>query len=262
LNVKKAVVIGGGLLGLEVAYKISEIGVDVSLIESMPRLLSKQLDEEGSKIFEDKVRSLGISVLCGKSVTGFEGDNNGHVTQVRMADDTLLEADIVIVAVGVAPNIAIFRNSGINMDRFLNVNEKMETNIENIYAGGDVASINGRWFGQWMVAIRQGQVAGTNAAGGNAVYEAIDIPYILATMGTRIVCSGDTGAIQLDNSEAAYEIDKKIDKEKFNYSKLVFRNGLFVGYILIGEPAKTFNKLQPLINTSISIEKINSILYP
>lgn len=70
LAARKAVVIGGGLLGLEAAHKISEMGTEVSLIECMPRLLPKQLDEEGSEIFKDKVQSLGISVLCGKSVEG------------------------------------------------------------------------------------------------------------------------------------------------------------------------------------------------
>ena len=66
LDAKKAAVIGGGLLGLEAAYKISEMGISVSLIESMPRLLPRQLDQEGSEVFGDKVRSLGISVCCGK----------------------------------------------------------------------------------------------------------------------------------------------------------------------------------------------------
>lgn len=261
LNAKKAVIIGGGLLGLEAAYKISEMGIDVSLIESMPRLLPKQLDEEGSEIFREKVQSLGITVLCGKSVTGFEGDRSGHVTQVCMADGSLLKADVVIVAVGVAPNIDIFKNIGISMGRFLNVNEKMETSIKNIYAAGDVASVNGKWCGQWLVANKQGQVAGTNAAGGNAVYEAVDVPYMLTTMGTRVVSSGDKGVNKSDNFEANYKIDQKVDREKFIYSKLVFRNGLFVGYMLIGEPAKSFNKLQPLINTDASVEDINNILY-
>ncbi|MGI5852152.1 MAG: NAD(P)/FAD-dependent oxidoreductase [Caldicoprobacterales bacterium] len=260
-NAKRAVVIGGGLLGLEVAHKISEMGIDVSLIEGMPRLLPKQLDEDGSEVFTGKVESLGISVICGKSVVGFEGDNNGHVAQVRMADGSLIEADVVIVSVGVAPKTALFQNSGLSMDRFLNVNEKMETSITDIYAAGDVASVNGRWFGLWAAASRQGQVAGTNAAGGNAVYETTDIPYVLNTMGTRVVCSGDTGAIQSDTPEGAYEIDQRIDKEQFAYSKLVFCNGLFVGYMLVGEPAKAFNRLRPLINTGANAETINSILY-
>jgi len=254
---KKAVVIGGGLLGLEAAHKISEMGIGVSLIEGMPRLLPKQLDEEGSEIFKDKVESLGIRVLCGKCVTGFEGDQNGQVMRVHMDDHTSLETDAVIVAVGVAPNTEIFQGTGISIDRFVNVNEKMETSIEDIYAAGDVASVNGRWFGLWAVAGKQGQVAGTNAAGGNAAYKITDTPYILATMGTRVVCLGDTGTLP----EATYEKDQKIDNEHFSYSKLVFRNGAFVGYILVGEPAKAFNKLQSMINTNASVESINKILY-
>lgn len=261
LDARKAVVIGGGLLGLEAAHKISNLGIDVSLTEFMPRLLPKQLDEEGSEIFSGKVQSLGISVFCGKSTAGFEGDNHGHVTQVHMADDTLAEADVVIVTVGVAPKTEIFRNSGMSMNRCLNVNEKMETSIKGIYAAGDVASINGTWFGQWTVAAKQGQISGTNAAGGNAVYNTTGVPYILSTMGTKVVCSGDTGDLQPNNSDMPYEIDQKIDKEQFNYSKLVFRNGLLVGYILIGEPAKAFNKLQSLIKTSVSADTINKILY-
>jgi nitrite reductase (NADH) large subunit len=137
----------------------------------------------------------------------------------------------------------------------------METSIKGIYAAGDVASINGTWFGQWTVAAKQGQISGTNAAGGNAVYNTTGVPYILSTMGTKVVCSGDTGDLQPNNSDMPYEIDQKIDKEQFNYSKLVFRNGVLVGYILVGEPAKAFNKLQQLMNTSVSVETINNILY-
>ncbi|NLJ87846.1 MAG: NAD(P)/FAD-dependent oxidoreductase [Epulopiscium sp.] len=261
LDTKRAVVIGGGLLGLEAAYKISEMGIDVSLIESMPRLLPKQLDEEGSEIFREKVQSLGISVLCGKYVTGFGGDDKGHVRQVHMADNTLLEADVVIVTVGVAPNISLVQNSGISMDRFLNVNERMETSIKDIYAVGDIACINGKWFGQWSVAGKQGQVSGINAAGGDAIYKIDEVPYILATMGTRVVCSGDIAITQSDNIETTYLIEQKKGKEKFNYSRLVFSDGLFVGYILVGEPAKAFNKLQSLLKTSANIETINSIIY-
>lgn len=261
LNARKAVVIGGGLLGLEAACKISQMGIEVSLIEGMPRLLPKQLDEEGSEIFREKVQSLGISVCCGKSVAGFEGNHNGQVTQARMADDNLIEADVVIVTVGVAPNTALFQECGMSMDRFLNVNEKMETSIKDIYAAGDVASVSGRWFGQWTVASEQGKIAGTNAAGGNAVYKIANNPYILTTMGTRVVCSGDTGISEQNNCEVPYEITQKIDKENFGYSRLVFHQGLFVGYMLVGEVAKAFGKLQPLLNTAVSIEDINYILY-
>lgn len=258
---KKAVVIGGGLLGLEAAYKISGAGIDVSLIEGMPRLLPKQLDEEGSRIFRSKVESLGISVYCGKSVTGFEGDDGGKVRRVNMADGTSLEADIVIVSVGVRPNVDIFRDTGIAMSRFVDVNERMETSIKDIYAAGDVASVNGRWFGQWSVAGRQGQVAGTNAAGGNTVYSPTDVPYILSTMDTRVVSSGDTGNDLPENTQTEYKIEQRTDNDRFSYSRLVFRGGLFVGYMLVGDPAKSFNKIQQMVGTSVSADEVFRILY-
>ncbi len=262
VDAKKAVVIGGGLLGLETAHKISAMGIDVTLIEGMPRLLPKQLDEDGSRIFNDKVQSLGISVVCGKSVSGFEGDSNGRVARVRMADDTLFDADIVVVTVGVAPNTAICHDSGINIERFLSVNEKMETSVKDIYAAGDVACFNGRWFGQWAVAGAQGLVAGTNAAGGNTEYKITDIPYVLVSMGTRVICSGDIGVPQPDQSGAIYDINQIMDLEQFSYSRLVFCEGIFVGYVLIGEPAKGFNKLQSLVQTSASAADLNGLLYP
>ena len=149
-----------------------------------------------------------------------------------MADDTLLEADAVVVAVGVSPNIDIFRNNGISMNRFLNVNERMETSTKDIYAAGDIACVNGKWSGQWSAANRQGQVAGANAAGGNAVYETADISYILATMGTRVVCSGDTGIIRQDGSDAEYKTERRVDRINSTilnlYSVTVYLRDLFL----------------------------------
>ena len=178
-----------------------------------------------------------------------------------MNDDTLLDADVVVVTVGVAPNTAICQDSGMDIERFLIVNDKMETSIRDIYAAGDVACMNGRWFGQWSVASGQGQVAGTNAAGGDVVYKVTNVPYMLASMETRVVCSGDIGASQQDQSGDTYDINQTYDKNQFSYSRLVFRDGVFVGYVLIGEPSKVFNKLQSLIQTRTSAENINNILY-
>ena len=108
---------------------------------------------------------------------------------------------------------------------------------------------------------RPGKVAGANSAGGNSVYKITDVPYILSTMGTRVVSAGDLGTSQSDATEAAYDIYQKADEDKYSYSRLVFRDGLFVGYILIGEPAKAFSKLQSLIQTSADAETINGIIY-
>ena len=106
------------MLGLESAHKISGMGIDVTLIEGMPRLLPKQLDEDGSEVFREKVESLGISVICGKAVAGFEGDDKGHVRYVRMNDDTLLDADVVVAVSRCSSYHCICQDSGMDIERF------------------------------------------------------------------------------------------------------------------------------------------------
>ncbi|MHB1452967.1 MAG: NAD(P)/FAD-dependent oxidoreductase [Saccharofermentanales bacterium] len=262
LSAKTAVVIGGGLLGLETAYMISKLGITVTLIEGMPRLLPKQLDEAGSAVFLEKVKSLGIKVVCGINVSGFKGDGGDHVRETAMADGSSFNADIVVVSVGVAPNTGLCSSSGLTVDRYISVNDRMETNIGFIYAAGDVASFSGRWSGQWSVAGSQGQIAGTNAAGGDAVYKILNTPYSLPTMETRVVCSGDLGTTPGTGDAEHYEFVRQSGAEQFSYSCLVFKDRLFAGYMLIGEPAKSFNKLQTLIGSDKNKDTISEILYP
>lgn len=253
---QSAVVIGGGLLGLETAYRISQMGITTTLIEGMSRLLPKQLDEEGSVVFTKKVGNLGIHVITGQSVTEFKGD--GHVQEVVLADATVIKTDIVIVSVGVKPNTSICEDSGILLDRYIPVTEKMQVKIIShntsdeietsdisnfLYAAGDVASFNKEWFGQWPVALLQGQTAGTNAAGGNALYHMENSPYILNTMGTRVVVSGDV----IDSMETDTYVIKETIEETYSYIKLVFKNGFLTGGVLIGDYSSKFVKLQSLI---------------
>lgn len=261
-DAKSAVVIGGGLLGLETAYMISRMGITVTLIEGMPRLLPRQLDADGSAIFTAKVKSLGISVLCGINVSGFTGDDGQHARHVTMADGAVLDADIVVVSVGVAPNTGICLDSGLTVERYINVNDRMETNVDFVYAAGDVASFSGRWSGQWIVAGGQGQIAGTNAAGGDAVYRISNTPYSLPTMETRVVCSGDTGITPGIGDGEGYEFVQQADRDHYSYSSLVFKNKVFSGYMLVGEPARSFNKLQPLIGSDMDKTAVSAVLYP
>ncbi len=248
---KSAAVIGGGLLGLEMAYRLREAGIRVTLIEKFPRLLPRQLDEEGSAIFTEKVRSLGIRVLCGAGVTGLRdgGTGEGRVRFVELDDGTAADADLAVVSVGVAPNTSLCRESGIDVERFVVVNDRMETGTESIYAAGDIASLNGRWFGLWTVADAQGKTAGSNAAGGSVSYAAAPSPYVLSTMGTRVVCAGDPGDGSGAGGEGTpqYESVVKADRGTFSYSRLVFRDGRFAGYMLVGSPAAGWSRLQTLI---------------
>lgn len=252
---RKSVIIGGGLLGLEIAYHIRQMGIETVLVEALPRLLPKQLDEEGASIFTGKVDSVGIKAITGQSVTEFKG-GHGNVEEVSLSDGQSLQADIVVVSVGVRPDTSLCADAGITLDRFIQVDDKMQTNIADIYAAGDVVSYNKQWFGLWLVADVQGKVAGTNAAGGNSVYQSQNNPYVLNTMGIRIVSAGDVDL----SGDKHHEVTRSSDIGTFSYVRLDFRDNLLKGGILMGLAAKGQVRLQALINSetpreSVSIEE-------
>ena len=276
-NSHSAVIVGGGLLGLEIAFHISQMGISTTLIEGLPRILPKQLDESGSGIFTKKIESLGIRVITGQSVKEFQGVE--RVEKVVLADGQILNADIVIISVGVRPNINIFGDCGILLDRYIQVNEYMQVKVavnynstqsglsavssnpgdlvfsDCIYAAGDVASYNKTWFGLWTVANSQGQIAGTNAAGGHVQYHIDNYPYILNTMETKIAVSGD---VIISEGEIA-DVLQNVDPIKYSYIKLVFKEGVLIGGILIGEPSSKFVKLQTLIKNKATKDNVTLI---
>jgi nitrite reductase (NADH) large subunit len=263
---KNAVVIGGGLLGLETAYCIQKMNIATALVEGLPRLLPKQLDEEGSAIFTKKVKSQGVQVVTGQSVKEFQGDC--HVEKVVLSDGQVIPADIVIVSVGVRPNIGIACGGRILIDRYIQANEKMQVRLisghtadqpetmefsDHVYAAGDVASCNKTWFGQWSVSMLQGQTAGMNAAGGQAVFQMETSPYVLGTMGTKVVVAGNANGLQEDNTE----VIQNTNDATYSYIKLIFQNNILTGGILIGDYASKFVHLQSLIKNQTPKDQVS-----
>jgi nitrite reductase (NADH) large subunit len=231
---KRAVVIGGGLLGLEGAYRMSSSGVAVTILEMVPRLLPNQLDPEGSRLFEDQVRSLGIEVRTGVTVTRIEGTD--RVRSVSLLDGSILDADLVLFAAGVRPNLGILADTGIVVGRRITVDSAMRTNRDAVYAAGDVAEVNGHWPGLWSAAKAQGRVAGINAAGGDERVALESSPYVLSTMETRVASIGEIGSAGSDSSTGDARIEsvvRLIEGERF-YRKLVFRDGRLVGAVCVG----------------------------
>lgn len=249
---RNAVVIGGGLLGLETAYHIKQSGIDTTLIEGLPRLLPKQLDEEGASIFLRKVMELDIDVITGQSVTEFKGVN-GNVHEIAISDGRSFDADLVVVSVGVRPDTSLCADAGIATDRFITVDRKMQTNVPGIFAAGDVVSYDKKWFGVWPVAESQGKIAGANAAGGDMAYDPQNITYVLNTMGIRIISSGDVDL----SGDKKHEILRLSDIEAFSYVRLDFVDDHLRGGILMGKAAKWQVRLQTLIDNAVLKENIS-----
>ncbi len=228
----EAIVIGGGLLGLETAYKLRQGGAAVTVIESLPRLLTRQTDSEASQLYLAKIESLGINVRVDARTRSIDDLPDGRKV-LELQDGTKLTADLIVISTGVSANVEWLANSGIAIDRQIIINENMETNLPDVYAAGDIATQNGLWFGLWSVARSEGLTAGTNAALGEASYKLSMPPYILNTMDTSLVAAGSYP----DEPQPFEERDS--NETTFTYRRVIYqtedRQGPILGYILLGQ---------------------------
>lgn len=229
---KKAIVIGGGVLGLETAWGLKNVGIDVTVLEVMPKILPRQLDEKGSDLLEEIILNSGVKVEKGVQVKRFEGKDK--VEKVILNDGREFLADIVIISAGIAPNKDFILSCDIQANRGIVVDEKMQTCVDDIYACGDVAEFNGKIIGLWQVAMEQGKIAGANICGEELVYKEQIQPLNFEGMNTSVLSIGD---IHGESSESDYLIE--YNKEKNIYRKFIFSNGILVGAILIGDTSKS-----------------------
>lgn len=242
---EQAVVIGGGLLGLEMAHNLAQRGMDVSIIEHNDRLLARQLDEAASEIFERQVKQKGIHVVKNGDTTELVPGDDGRVAKVLLKDGREIPARLVIISTGVRANVQTVSPDEVKINRRVVVNEKMETSTPDIYAAGDVATVDDHWFGLWTISMNQGKVAGINAAGGEARYTSTVPPYRVNTMGTHINSAGVIKEPQEHAGEYREEIEK--DEAKLTYKKVCYLDDKVCGYILVGDISEA-NRLQKQMN--------------
>ncbi|MDF2474203.1 MAG: pyridine nucleotide-disulfide oxidoreductase, partial [Anaerocolumna sp.] len=183
-KVKNAVVIGGGVLGLEAAWEISKAGCKVTVLEMADQLMGRQLDKEAGEFLLNIVKETGIELRLNAVVTEITGESS--VSGVKLSKGEFYPAQMVIVSSGIVPNITLAKASGIEAARGIIVNEFMETNVPNIYACGDCAEYQGVNFGIWPQALEMGKVAGANAAGDAFVYEKINPMLTFTGMNTLL----------------------------------------------------------------------------
>ena len=240
--IKEICVIGGGLLGLEAAWQLHLRGVKVHILELAPLLLARQLDQESSTLLEEYIKSLGIDVVCSADSEELVVDpESGKMKHIRLKDGREIPGEAVLFSVGVRANTGLGEKCGLEIGRRLKVDSQMRSSDPDIYSAGDVCEVDdGYWFGLWTISRSQGQVAGTNAAGGKASFEKVYPPYIVNTMKTRIVSQGELPAEEGDG--VRFEID--VDRENYSYKKKIFRGDQLIGFILIGEAAKEMVALQ------------------
>ena len=212
---KKAVVVGGGFIGLEAAENLKHRGMDVTIVELVPHILPP-FDEEIALYAEKHMVSKGVKILTGQKVTGFEGAD-GRVAIVKTSAGDI-EADLVILSIGVRPNTGIAAEAGIEIGvtKAIKVNEYMETNIKDIYAAGDCAENTNlitrkpAWYPMGSTANKTGRIAGHNAVLENQ--EDVLKESLEGVLGTTIVRlfevnAAKTGLSERDAIKEGYEIE-------------------------------------------------------
>jgi NADPH-dependent 2,4-dienoyl-CoA reductase/sulfur reductase-like enzyme/rhodanese-related sulfurtransferase len=229
-TIKKAVVIGGGLIGIETCEALQLSGIDITVIEMLPQILMF-LDWELAKVLENHVRSKAANVITDVKLAGFLGEN-GKLTAVKLENGTELPCELAVLAIGVIPNIELAQTTGLEIGETggILVNEYMQTSDPNIYAVGDCVELVHRITGKKTrapfgdLANLEGRVAGENAALGNSV----TFPGTIHT-GICKVFDFNAGSTGLSESRARQEgyqnivtvINASLDKPEFMGAKLL-----------------------------------------
>lgn len=219
-----AAVIGGGVLGLEAAWAMKQLGLRVTVLEVAPQLMGRQLDAGTSAMLAQRLAGLDMDVRLGASITEITPE------AVRLADGAEIPADIVLVSAGVRANIAPAQAAGIRCGRAVLVDDHMRTSVPGVFACGDCAELNGVNMALWSEAQNQGRTAGVNAAGGDAVCPPENGALVLNALNTTLFAIGDCGKGAL-----AYKVVTQPGKKPDSYARYWFSDGTLRGAILSGD---------------------------
>lgn len=251
---ERAVLIGGGLLGLECARSLRTLGLEVTVLEAAQRLLPRQLDAEGAALLQRMIEKTGIKVHIGAQVERIEGGDS--VSSVSLRDGGEIATDIVIFSAGIVPNVKLARDAGIQVKDGILVDNFMRTSASDIFAAGDCAQWQGKVFGIIPAALEQSSVAAANmAAAESAEYQGTVPANTLKVVGVDVTSVGLTAP----EKEEDYKIIRRADEQKGIYRKFVLKGDLLVGFILVGT-ARSAVTLTSLVRDKKSISAVEEIL--
>jgi nitrite reductase (NADH) large subunit len=252
-------VVGAGPLGLEAAWALAKLGLEVHLLEHGSRLLAKMLDEPASRMLADIVARAGITLHLSASSESVTAQG------VRLAGGRDVPGEVVLFSTGVRPNLELAKSAGISVNRGVVVDANMRTSEPWIFAAGDVAEFAGAPGGTWPVAMGQGKVAGANAARAGAAdpagalieYTAVPPSYTLMVMGTRIFTIGEAQA------EEGAEVTTVVSEDEARgiRRKLVVRGRKLVGGLLFGDLSKS-DKIRDGVERGVELPLAQHVAAP
>lgn len=230
---KKAVVIGGGVLGLEAASELMRSGIQVTVLEATPQIVGRQVDADSAARLKAAMESMGVACHEGVSIAAVEGEEQAE--GVRLADGRVFPADFVVVSCGNRGNVQAAQAAGVDVDRAIVVNQRMETNVADVYACGDCCQMDGVNYQLWQEAADQGRAAGANAAGEKVKYANRPMGLSMEGFGTALFAMGDPGK----KPDVPYKTVETADHVRGRMEKYWFLGESLEGAVIIGAPEKT-----------------------
>lgn len=252
---QKAVVIGGGLLGLEAARGLQVQGCEVTVVQLQDTLMNVQLDLTAGRYLKDEMERLGVRVLLGRSTKALLG--NGSVEAVQFAEGDAIEAGLVVIAAGIRPNVELGRKAGLHINRGIVVNDNMETSDPSIFAVGECAEHRGVVYGLVAPLVEQGKVLAATLTGNKGpLYEGSVVAAKLKIMGVEVFSAGeiteDEGAEPVRYEDPSFGV----------YKKLILKNGKLRGVVLVGDSADSHRYMDWLRTGADVRRKRKSLLFP
>jgi ferredoxin-nitrate reductase len=246
----KVVIVGGGLLGIELAASLREVNVDICIVQRISRLMDRQLDVLGSQLLHEELEEKGVDIYYNDEIERFLGGEN--VSGVKLKSGLEIQCQAVVIAIGTIPNIELAKTCGIEHKRGVIVNEYLQSSDPSIYAVGEIAEFKGFLYGITAAAEQQAEIVARHLSGDIAhYYEGSLLMNILKMHGTDLV---SLGMAEAPSDDPAYEEILFIDKTKRYYKKCIVHNDKLVGAILIGDKTE-FLEFRDLIQNKMELSE-------
>jgi ferredoxin-nitrate reductase len=246
----KVLIVGGGLLGIELAASLREVGVEVCIVQRISRLMDRQLDVLGSQLLHEELEEKGVDIYYNDELERFLGTET--ITGVKLKSGLQIDCQAVVIAIGTIPNIELAKACGLEHKRGVVVNEYLLTSDPNIYAVGEIAEFKGFLYGITAAAEQQAEIVAKHLSGDIAhYYDGSLLMNILKMHGTDL-CS--LGLPEAPPNDPSYEEVVFIDKAKRYYKKCIIHNDRLVGAILIGDKTE-FLEFRDLIQNKLELSE-------
>ena len=226
----KVVVIGGGLLGLEAAAGMATRGVDVTVVHLMGHLMERQLDEAAGYLLRKALVDRGITVKCATNSKEILGEN-GHVSALMLDDGSKLPCDLLVMAVGIRPNVKLAEEAGLDVGRGITVDDQMRTSDPDMFAVGECVEHNGAVFGLVAPLYDQAKILAQTLMGDNATFVQKELSTKLKVTGCDLFSAGD-----FQDGEGRENITFR-DPARGTYRRLVIEDDVIVGAVMYGDTA-------------------------